>query len=188
MFSITHHFDITWFIKFIIIVLLLYYFSIAFNGIVSPEGQFYSPFLDHYLNYIHWIRISILYTSNFIANAFGTPSYVAGSQLIKVANGTEVEIWLPCLGLGVMSCWISFVITHHHAWRKKIIWCLTGILIIWFLNCCKIALLLISLNKNWRTYNTIDQHDMFNIVAYVFIFILMYLYSKDNKRYTRVAT
>ncbi|MDB5062081.1 MAG: hypothetical protein JWP67_1924 [Mucilaginibacter sp.] len=182
MFSIAKYFDLAWFIKFSIIVLLLYYFSIVYNGIVSPEGRFYSPFLDHYLNYISWVRVSILYVSKFIALVFGTHSYSTDSQLIKLSNGAEVEIWLPCLGFGVMSCWISFVVTHKAAWQKKILWCITGSLVIWFINCWRIAILLIALDNNWKKYSAIDHHDIFNIVAYTFVFILMYLYSNYYKK------
>ncbi|MCQ6956482.1 exosortase/archaeosortase family protein [Mucilaginibacter aquariorum] len=187
MFSTAKYFDIAWFIKFILIVLVLYYFSIAYNGIVSPEGRFYSPFLNHYLNYISWIRVSILYVSKFIALAFGTHSYIANAQLIKLTNGTEVEIWLPCLGLGITSCWIAFVVTHKVAWQKKILWCIAGSLAIWFINCCRIALLLVALNNNWKESGAIDHHDIFNAIAYTFIFILMYLYSNYYKKRLIIA-
>jgi exosortase/archaeosortase family protein len=187
MFSTAKYFDINWFFKFTLITLVLYYFSVAYNGIVSPEGRFFSPFLNHYLNYISWIRVSILYVSKFIALAFGTHSYIANSQLIKLSNGTEVEIWLPCLGLGIISCWVSFVVTHKAAWQKKISWCIAGSLAIWFINCCRIGVLLIALNNNWKEYKSFDHHDIFNAIAYTSIFILMYLYSKYYKKQLIIA-
>lgn len=187
MFSITKYFDVSWFIKFILMVLALYYFSIAYNGIVSPEGRFYSPFLNHYLNYISWIRVSILYVSKHIALIFGTHSYIATSQLIKLTNGTEVEIWLPCLGLGIISCWVSFVVTHKITWRKKLLWCLAGSFTIWFINCCRIAILLIALDNNWKQYSSLDHHDLFNIIAYILVLAMMYFYTNQYKRQPKIA-
>jgi exosortase/archaeosortase family protein len=180
MHLLNRYFDYLFFIKFTLLVLLLYFFSIAFNGIVSPEGKFYSHFLDHNLNYIAWLRNSILYVANFIVQAFGIQSYIYGSQTIKTGSGIEVEIWLPCLGLGIMSFWIAFVFTNNGSWNKKLIWGISGVFAIWFINCCRISIFIIALNRNWKENNFIDQHALFNIIAYTFIFMLMYFYSKDN--------
>jgi exosortase/archaeosortase family protein len=165
-------------VKFLSLFLGFYYFSIAFNGIVSPEGGLYSAFLDHYLNYIAWIRESNIYVSNVMTNALGTRSFISGPQMINIAGGTEVEIWLPCLGFGIMSFWGAFVIVNAGTLKRKLLWAFAGIFAIWFINCCRITLLLIALDNNWRQMGSIDHHDMFNIVSYSCIFLMMYFYTR----------
>jgi exosortase/archaeosortase family protein len=179
---INKYFDVGYFFKFVSLVLIFYYFSIAYNGIVSTEGRHYSSFLDTYLNYIAWIRSSILHGSNIIAHIFGTDSLIVGSQLIKIGKTIQVNIWLPCLGLGVISFWVAFVLIHNCNWRKKLIWCISGILAICFINCWRIALLLIALDNNWNESNFVDHHTLFNIVAYSFIIFLMFLYTSNNTK------
>jgi exosortase/archaeosortase family protein len=173
------YFLISYCIKFLSLVLGFYYFSIGFNGIVSPEGGYYSSFLDHYFNYIDWIRQSNIYLSNIMAHALGTNSYVADSQMLKVGKNIEVEIWLPCLGLGVISFWSAFIITNSGSFKRKLTWGILGNLAIWFINSCRITLLLVALDRDWKESPHIDHHDMFNIVAYGFIFLLMYFYTKN---------
>jgi exosortase/archaeosortase family protein len=167
-------------IKFLSLFYSLYYFSIGFNGIVSPGGGIYNAFLDHYLNYLQWLRMSNMYVSNAMANAVGTMSYISGSQMLKIGENIEVEIWLPCLGLGVISFWAAFVITNEGSIKQKLRWALFGIFAIWFINSCRITLLLIALDKNWRQIDGIDHHDMFNIVAYAFILLMMYFYTRKS--------
>ncbi|MEJ5961891.1 exosortase/archaeosortase family protein [Pedobacter immunditicola] len=177
---IEKYFDVVHFFKFIALVLLFYYFSVAFNGLVSPEGGLYSAFLDQYLNYIDWIRSSIMYAAIVIAYNLGTEAYIVGSQLINIENVVQLNIWLPCLGLGVISFWVAFVLTNDGHWKKKLAWSLMGIVAICFINTWRIALLIIALDNKWTERISIDHHDLFNIVAYTIIVLMMYLYNRKK--------
>jgi exosortase/archaeosortase family protein len=121
-------------------------------------------------------------TSNSIAQLFGTNSYISGLQMMKIGEDFEVEIWYPCLGLGVISFWISFIVTNIGSWRKKISWCFWGIICISIINSLRIALLLISLDRGWEQSILLDHHDMFNIAAYILVGILMYTYNDGGKQ------
>lgn len=178
---IQKYFSFAYFFKLIGLTIFLNYFSVAFNGIVSPEGTLYSSFLDHHLNYIQWLRQSIMYVSNAIAHIFGTGSYISGAQMMNIGKGIEVEIWLPCLGLGIISFWMAFIITNTGSWQKKLVWCITGTFCISFINCWRIGLLLVSIDRNWPQLSTFDHHDLFNMAAYVLIGLLMYSYNDDKE-------
>lgn len=180
MIRILSFFSFKYFFKLIGYTLIFNYSAIAFNGIVSPEGSRYSSFLDQHLNFIQWIRFVIMTVSNAIANYFNTHSYISGQQLMKLDSGVEVEIWLPCLGLGIISFWIAFIITNSGNWRKKFIWCIGGIACITLINCWRISFLLISLDREWQQIINYDHHDLFNIVAYIFIAVLMYSYTENS--------
>jgi len=175
-------FNVKSFLKLIALVLVLYYFFLGYGALVSPEGNQYSAFLDHNLNFIDWYRRTIMVFSNTIAHAFGANSYIVSHQMMKLGNNIEFEIWFPCLGFGVMSFWLSFVVNSTSSLKRKFTWSIVGILAIWFINCLRIALLIISVDRNWPQSSYIDHHDMFNIMAYIIIATLMYYYSKNDRQ------
>jgi len=175
-------FNVKSFLKLIALVLVLYYFFLGYGALVSPEGNQYSAFLDHNLNFIDWYRRTIMVFSNTIAHAFGANSYIVSHQMMKLGNNIEFEIWFPCLGFGVMSFWLSFVVNSTSSLKRKFTWSIVGILAIWFINCLRIALLIISVDRNWPQSSYIDHHDMFNIMAYIIIAMLMYYYSKNDRQ------
>jgi exosortase/archaeosortase family protein len=175
------HFSFFSLFKLVFLVLFLYNFTVLYNGLVSPEGSYYSAFLDHYLNYISWIRESVMYVSNLFAHLLGTNSYITGPQMMKLGKDIEVEIWLPCLGFGVMSFWISFIVNNTGTLKKKALWAIGGISSIWLINCLRITLLIISIDRGWPQNTTIDHHTLFNWASYLCIIGLMYSYSYYNK-------
>ena len=176
------YFDISFFVRFVLLFLAFYFFNIFFLGITTAEGKLYSPFLDQKLNYISWLTNSILYVANAIDHLFGIHSYVQNAYNIKTYSGASVTVWLPCLGLGIMSFWVAFIIADVNSWKKKLFWILAGVGTIWFINCWRIALLLLALEKNWYQNTYIDHHTIFNIVAYIIILFMTWLYHRVNKK------
>ena len=181
--GLSKYFDISYFARFVILFVGLYYFHIIFNGIISREGNYYSAFLDQYLNYIRWLTLSILKMAQLIIRLFGVDSYIEGSQVLKSASGLGVNLWLPCLGLGITSFWIAFMTFQTIPVTKKIYWCLGGISAIWLLNCWRIALLLLSLENDWKANTYLDHHDIFNMVAYGVVIALVILFNRTEKSY-----
>ncbi len=187
-FELTKHlnkyFDVAYFLKFTLLFLILHYFHLFFVGITNQGGQLYCPFLDHYLNYVAWIKVSILFTANVIAHALGINSYLLlDSYVLKIYNGPGLFMAFPCAGLDVMSFWIAYVIADNkNSWQKKFYWCVVGIFFIWVINCCRVSLLLLALQNKWEMITGLDQHTMFNVVAYSFVLMMIWLYStKDEK-------
>ena len=174
------HFSLIYLVKLVGLTIILHYFYDRYLGIVSPGGSYYSPFLDHNLNYIRWVRDMLMNGSNFIANGFGTDSYISGLQMMNIGDAITVEVWPPCLGFGIMSFWTAFILTNTGNWKKKSLWWLVGISSICLINCLRIALLLIALDRNWAQNGSLDHHDLFNLAAYTLIGTLMYSYKDDR--------
>lgn len=179
---LSRYFDVVYFLKFIFLLLALFYFNLFYIAITDWRGMVYSPFLEHHLNYIDWLRNSVLYTSNAIVHLFGINSYIIAPYRIKIPHGPYVETVYACLGLGLMSFWVAFVSAHKSSWKKKIAWNLVGILCIWFINCWRVALLLIALQHDNTLSGFVDHHTLFNIFAYALIILLIYLHAKVVKR------
>ncbi|MDB5119058.1 MAG: hypothetical protein JWN56_276 [Sphingobacteriales bacterium] len=178
--QLLHSFDLVYFLKFSFLLIILFYFHIAFNGIISPEGSYYSPFLDLYLNYIAGFRFLILTGSKFILYVLGINSYIENAQIIRIAQGPGVNIWLPCLGLGIISFWLAFVIAHKGKWQRKLLWCAFGIMAISTINCIRIVMLLIAMNNHWEESSMFDHHDFFNLSSYILIYFLVHFYHKTE--------
>ena len=179
------YFDLHYFLRLISILILLYYFKFFFRGITDPKN-FYSPFIDHNLNYVTGLKSSILNTSNVLAHAFGLNSYVDG-KIIRIPKGAGVVLNLPCLGLGIMSFWIAFIFAHQNNLAKRFQWCLIGVAAIWFINCLRISLLLFAVQSKWKVNKYINHHDLFNLVAYAIIILMIYFFSVKNNEETRYS-
>ncbi len=98
-----------------------------------------------------------------------------------MVNGRGVRMVYECVGYGVMSFWIAFVVASAGSLKRKIFWLATGLIGIWLLNITRVSLLLVATNKGWPMPLGLDHHTWFNIFAYLFIFIFMYLFNRQDK-------
>lgn len=173
--------EAAYFFKFTVLLLFLYYFNMFYVGVTDPRGVLYSAFLDRYLNYISWLRTAILHMANRIDHSLGIPSYMVDSYTLRLVKGPGVRMDFPCLGYGVMSFWIAFIGAQYSRWQRKLVWMLAGITAVWSINCLRVALLLIALGKRWQVDRYINQHDLFNLIAYLLIIAMMYIYYRSSR-------
>ncbi len=167
-------------IKFILLFAILYYGTLAMIGLSVPGGH-YSKFVDNYLDYVSWIRSSLLHGSKQVLSLFGVKTYLASDYNLRQVNGRGIRLVYECVGYGVMSFWIAFVVASEGRWLKKILWIVGGLLFIWVLNITRLSLLLVATNKGWPMPLGWDHHTWFNIFAYLFIFIFMFLFNRNNE-------
>lgn len=165
--------------KLLLVFTALYILNEGFIGISSP-GNTYIPFLDHYLNYIDWLRYSILHTANGITRLFNYNTVVSQPYKLRLVEGPGVQMVYSCIGYSIMSFWAAFVIVSKAGTRYKWTWLLGGLLCIWFINCVRVASLLIVHLKGWNINKYLDHHTLFNYVAYSLILVLMYLYTRKR--------
>jgi exosortase/archaeosortase family protein len=166
-------------VKFLVLFLGLHYFNEFFIGITAPGGL-YVPFLDHHLNYVAWLRHSILWGAKLICSISGYETHIEGPYHLRSVTGHGVQMVYSCLGLGIKSFWAGFVIAHAIPWKKKLFWTLLGLGTIWFINCCRVAIILIATVNDRNVNRFMEHHDFFNMVAYVFIFILVIIFLKKQ--------
>ncbi len=101
-----------------------------------------------------------------------------------VVNGKGISIVYSCLGFGVMSFWTAFALAAEGTKKSRLIWLFAGLVSLWLLNVLRITLVLIAANKGWRFPFGWDHHTWFNIIAYAFIFVLIYFHEKPVQRAT----
>ncbi|MBK7434330.1 MAG: exosortase/archaeosortase family protein, partial [Chitinophagaceae bacterium] len=100
---------------------------------------------------------------------------------LKIVNGSAVHIGYSCIGYGVMSFWLAFVIANTGSFGRKTAWVIGGSLVIWLINILRICLFLLSLNKKQSMPFGLENHDFFNITAYIAIFVMIWVYDRTGK-------
>jgi exosortase/archaeosortase family protein len=173
---------ISYVLKFLLFFCMLYYGTLAIIGLASPGG-YYSPFIHDYLNYIGWLRYALLHCSKAILTIFGYNVFVDGTYVVRFHDGHGVHLVYSCVGYGVMSFWIAFILANQVKWQKKIKWIITGVALIFIINVARISLLLVAVNEKWQIFFNMDNHALFNIAAYILIFTMIYFFD----RYERVG-
>ncbi|MCW3090887.1 MAG: hypothetical protein JWP81_1956 [Ferruginibacter sp.] len=173
---------IIYLLKFIGVFCVFYYGTIGFIGLVAPGGH-YAPFIDHHLNYVSWLRSSLLYGTKGFVSIAGFETYVRNVYNLEVLNGNGVHVGYDCLGYGLLSFWAAFIMANPGTFAKKLLWVLGGFLAIWIVNVLRISLVLIAINKNWALPLGLDHHSWFNIAAYSCIFTGIYFYDRSAKKH-----
>lgn len=167
-------------VKFIGLFVLIYLVTFSVIGLSAPGG-YYSSIIHDYFDYVSWLRTSLLYGSKWALSIFGYDTYIAEKYLLKLKDGGGVRVVYSCLGYGVMSFWIAFIYANKGNIKRKLIWMLGGLLIVWMINVVRISLLLIAVNKRWYIHAPLDHHTLYNVVAYLIIFVLIYFYDRSGK-------
>ena len=166
-------------LKFAAIFCVLYFGTLAWIGLAAPGG-YHVAFIEKYLDYVSWIKLSLIHATGFILSLFHIPTEAEPSQfLIRFTGGRGVIIAMDCVGYGVYSFWIAFVVANKGAWIKKTLWVIFGVIGLWFINVLRITLFLTAINKGWPMPLGIDHHTWFNIFAYLLIFVMIWLYDKS---------
>jgi len=93
-----------------------------------------------------------------------------------VAGHGAIQVVYACLGLGVISFFAAFVIAYPKPLKPKLIFLITGILLIEVLNI--IRFMLLALFWNPHTAKIIDHHTIFNIIIYIIVAVSLYFWIK----------
>ena len=174
--------NLLWYLlKFLGVFCILYFGTTAIIGLTVPVGH-YNPFVAQYLDYPSLLRSSLLNGTRILAGVFGIDAYIRDAYHVTMVNGSGVHLVYTCLGYGLLSFWMAFIFANRGSFGKKIVWMLAGCFFIWLINVVRITLVLVAVNKNWRLRSTFDNHTLFNIVAYAFIFFMIWLFQRSEKR------
>lgn len=160
--------------------MFFYYGTLAVIGLSAPEG-YYSGFVDKYLNFIPSFRDSLLQSSKYFLALLGYDCYQSAPTQLRVVGGGGVNLVYSCLGYGVTSFWLAFVFANTGSIKKKLLWTIVGVFALYIINVIRITLVLLAAHKQWNYPLGWNHHTWFNIVAYGFIFLLIYWYDKKNK-------
>ena len=167
-------------IKFLLLFLLFYFGTIAIIGLAAP-GDYYSPFIARYLDYVSWLKLSLMKGAAVVASMFGYDTIEEPGFLVRVVKARGVIVAYDCVGYGVLSFWAAFVLANKLLLRKKLSWLFAGLILLWLINVARIGLFLVAINKGWAMPLGLDHHTWFNIFAYGAIFLMIYYFDKRTR-------
>ena len=166
---------------FAIVFLICYYGALFMTGLAVPGGM-YSAFVEKYFDLAAWLRTSLIAGTKLFVAMFNIETVRTNDYVLRVPGANGIKIVYSCLGFGVMSFWTAYIVATAAEKIKKITWLFIGLLLIWILNVVRISMVLIAGNKGWKFPLGLDHHTWFNIVAYLVLFIMMYLFEKNIKK------
>lgn len=166
-------------VKFLLIFAILYYGTLLVIGLSAPEG-YYSPFVANHLDYITQLKLGLMKSSKFLLSLFGIDTFFAPNFSLKIVNGRGVRIAMSCVGYGVYSFWIAFILASAGKIFSKVLWVLGGLFLLWTINVIRISLFLLAVDRNWPMPLGLDHHTWFNIAAYTAIFSMMYFFYRSG--------
>ncbi|HRE65252.1 MAG TPA: archaeosortase/exosortase family protein, partial [Ferruginibacter sp.] len=147
--------------KFLGIFALCYFGTLAIIGLSAPGGL-YAPFVEKYVDYVSWIKQSLVWATRMVVSWFGYETYTKPDFIIRMVNGGGVKIAMDCVGYGVYSFWAAYIIANKGQWMQKIFWVLGGLFFLWLINVTRISFLLISIHKGKTFPFGWDHHTWFN--------------------------
>jgi exosortase/archaeosortase family protein len=167
-------------VLFLGLFVLLYYFTIFFMGIAAP-GNYYSPFVADHLDYVRGFRHLLIAVSASVIRLFGYEVFTSDTTLHAFDAG-GITVVYSCLGFGVMSFFVAFVL----AWPKKTIksklWFIpVGLILIQVLNIARFIMITLF----WRTSSyrsLIDHHTLFNFILYVILLATIYFWINSHNK------
>ena len=170
--------------RFVLIFLSTYifldYFSIFFIGITSP-GNYYSSFLDTHLNYVRGLRHFLISSTAHILQYWGY-QVTTTDTMLHAYNVGGFNIVYSCLGFGLMSFFIAFVIAYPKPLKSKLIFGAFGLFIIQILNIARLVLITLYWTKSIFA-EKINHHTLFNVLLYIILLstIVVWINAKDEQ-------
>jgi exosortase/archaeosortase family protein len=166
--------------KFFLIFFLIYFFFKGVIALSSKDGGLYSSFVANYLDIVSFIKYTLVGGTEYLLSLFHIQTYDLPNYIIRIVNGKGVRIAHGCVGYGVFSFWLAYVLANPNSFTFKLFWSVSGILILWCINVIRISLLLLAINNNYAMPLGIDHHTWFNIVSYIFIFLMIFIFEKKS--------
>ncbi|MEO6732972.1 MAG: hypothetical protein ABIN01_17240 [Ferruginibacter sp.] len=171
---------IVYLIKFIGAFCMLYFGTKAVIGLTVP-GNYYNGFIAGHLNYPALLRNALLQGTRLLAILFGFDAFIRDAYHVAVVNGRAVRLVYACLGYGLLSFWSAFIFANNGSFLKKLKWIIAGCAVIWFINVIRITLVLIAANQHWKFPMAMEQHTLYNVIAYASIFFMIWLFHQSEK-------
>jgi exosortase/archaeosortase family protein len=160
--------------RFIILFMLFYWGTFVMIGLAAPGGMHFS-FIEKYFNYVSWLRMSLLHGSKFFLSLFGHYAHLEPDFTLRLNGGKHIIIAFDCAGYGVLSFWLAYILSAPIPnVSQRIYWLIIGGFLLWFVNCLRISLYLLSRNGIAGIPFKMEHHLFYNIVSYLFIGLLIF--------------
>jgi len=138
----------------------------------------------YYGHFIHYTLLTLGDTTIWILNFLGYGAELIGMRDIDLYDSIiDIHIKNYCLGIDMMFTLTALIISFPGKWTARLWFVPLGIIGIQIINIARVVGLCLS----WiilQRGNFVDHHDVFNVVAVSFIFLLFRAWVKRHHRDT----
>lgn len=173
------------FLRFVLVfafVFFICYYGALFITGLAIQGGMYSPIVEKYFNLAAWLRTSLIIGTKLFVSFFNIETVRTDEYVLRIPNANGIRIVYSCLGFGVMAFWTAYIVATAAKMLQKIRWLFIGLLLIWIINVVRISMVLVAGYKGWKFPLGFDHHTWFNIIAYLAIFLMMFLFENNIKK------
>ncbi len=112
---------------------------------------------------------------------FGDYALVEGRFFLNMGGRLRIQLIYQCLGIGINSFWVAFVLADHiNSIKQKITWLFFGVVLITILNITRIVILAKALFYKWPLLAKIEHHTFYNYGVYLVVIAMVFLYKKQK--------
>ena len=179
--------QVTFFILRVAIIYILWRFLSWFLGEEStPLSERNWPWLSAgWEQFNNWFRIILLYTTKFIFYIFGYDIHVVSNYRLIVHDIAWVGVGNYCLGIQLCVYFVALICSYPGKWKRKLIYSVIGIVAISILNILRFVVLVFAFHA-WPNNMNFNHDFVFNVIVYIFIFIMWILMVKRGDMKTSV--
>lgn len=162
-------------LKFLLLFSFFYFGTRAIIGLASPEG-YYSVFVAQYLDYVSGLKHLIIQLVKVLLSIFGVKAIAGPEFRVGIVGGKSVIVAMSCVGYAIYSVWFAYVMASEAPLRRKCLWAVLGVIVLFLINVVRIAAFLFTYNKGKEMPLGLDHHTWFTLVAYTLIFVMIYYF------------
>ena len=171
-------------VQFLFFFAALYGFTYLIIGLSAPGGL-YSGFVAKHLDYVSGLQGLLQQSTTFIMALVDIPITNAADYRMILPNGKSLIISISCVGYGVYSVWLGYILASDSNGKVKLFAGIIGLLILFLINVSRISLFAYALQTGKEMPFGLDHHTYFNILAYIAIGLMIVMY---NRFFNRIRT
>jgi exosortase/archaeosortase family protein len=166
--------------SFLLVFAILYAGTYGFIALAAPGGKLSWSFL-HQIDYVAWYRSVLLHGAGQIIEWLGHTASYPDVYRLQINQANRIQLVYDCLGIGIFSFWTAWCWAGTQPWKNRLGWIAGGFVLITLLNMLRIALLLIAHYRQWAILAGMDHHDMYNLVIYTVLLLLLWVHYRYAK-------
>jgi exosortase/archaeosortase family protein len=150
-----------------------YLFWLASENFLSQEFAFYGKFWA----FFYHVFLKIVHSGSEIILQLQGYDTVSGYNSLAIVGSYGVIIGNPCVGFGLIYGFSALIISYPAPWKNKLWFIPAGATFISLVNIARVVVLMTSSYKIGGLVK-MEQHDLFNNIIYIVIFLLWVVWVK----------
>ncbi len=168
-------------LKFVVLLLgsylILNTFFKFWIGLCAPGGLYWE-FAEKHLNFIKWYRELLIAGAEGLSQLFGYRT-ISNSTAMRIIGKGGIQIVYSCIGYGILSALAAIGIAlPGKSIRHRAYFIIAGFVIFTSLNVLRVFLIAFYMRE--ARSMQIDHHDLFNIICYGVLFLMVYWWYKSE--------